>query len=213
MSHVKIGWGGAFLFFCLVTLTLMPAACGGGVSSEHAARQAYMGLDHAVDRALKLAMRGYNAATSAHIPDQSEPGDESGTMVVGGKVDAGESANKVITVTVALDEYSDGVLEDEDGDDLFIFYFTEETEEEEGILPVLDLKLKGMPDGTFDGTLEGHFLMEGDLDGRVTLDLQIEGVLEEVAGSDGEIRRKPGTVTVIGTATSRYGEFEVSIQL
>ncbi len=209
MIQKKTGWRRTFLLFSLVPFVAGAAACGGGVSSEHAARQAYMGLDKAVDRALKLAMRGYNAATSANIPDQSEPGDESGTMVVGGKVDAGVSANKVMTVTVALDEYSDGVLEDEDGDDLFIVYFTDEDDD----LPVLDLKLKGIPNGTFDGTFEGPFFMEGDLEGRVTLVLEIEGSLEEIEGSDGDIRRKPGTVTVIGTATSRYGEFDVSIQL
>ncbi len=212
MSTVEMRLGIVFqsCIVLLFALLVLPACGTKEVASDHAARQAYLGLDGAVDRALRLAMRGYNEAVSANIPDQTEAGDESGSMVVGGKVDAGVSANKVITVTVALEEYSDGALEDEDGEDLFVVYYTDAEGDD---LPVLDLKLKNIPNGTFDGTLEGWFSMEGDLEGDVTLKLELAGSLEEIEGSDGEIRREPGTVTVVGTATSRYGEFEVDISL
>jgi hypothetical protein len=184
-------------------------ACGQGeVSNEHNARQAYLGLDTAIDRAMQLGMAGYNAATSANIPDQTADGDASGTMVVGGKVDAGVSANKEMELDVALDDYSDGALEDEDGRALHIVYQTDEDD-----LPVLSLSLRDMPDGTFTGTFRGRFLMEGDLEGEVSLDLDVSGDLEEVPDGDGAIRRKRGTISVTGTATSRYGTYDVDVSL
>jgi hypothetical protein len=197
------------LSFSLACAAVLLLACGEGeVSNEHNARQAYLGLDAAIDRAMQLGMAGYNAATSANIPDQTGEGDASGTMVVGGKVDAGVSANKEMELVVALDDYSDGALEDEDGGALHIVYQTDEDD-----LPALGLSLRNMPNGTFTGTFRGRFSMEGDLEGEVTLDLAVSGEIEEVPESDGDIRRKRGTITVTGTATSRYGTSEVDVSL
>ncbi|WAS91814.1 hypothetical protein [Nannocystis punicea] len=64
-----------------------------------------------MDRALKLGFDGFNAASSANIPEQSEPGEAAGLMVVNGKVDQGSSANKGMRLEVSLADYSDGLIE------------------------------------------------------------------------------------------------------
>ena len=99
--------GGAWLLFLL-------AGCGGGVDSDAAARAAYLGLDDMVEEAMNLGFDGFNAATSANIPEQSAMGDESGTLVVTGQVDQGSSPNKEMRLRAALTDYQDVVLvEDE----------------------------------------------------------------------------------------------------
>ena len=89
-------------------------ACGprGAVDNEVAARVAYLGLDRGVDRVIDLGFAGFNAANSANIPEQSDVGDVSGTMIVGGQVDQGASANKGMRLGVTLSAYSDGPVED-----------------------------------------------------------------------------------------------------
>ncbi|HEY8374889.1 MAG TPA: hypothetical protein VIK91_00315 [Nannocystis sp.] len=168
------------------------------VADADAARRAYLGLDVAVDRALKLGFDGFNAASNANIPTQMDVGDKSGTMTVGGKVDQGASNNKEMDLQVTLVGYSDGPVEDMyeivyDGD------------------AVLDLSLRGLPEADLTGTLRGEFTMSGALAGPVALELSITGKTEE--GPDGTIRRKPGTIHVVGTATSDYGVFEIDVGL
>jgi hypothetical protein len=177
------------------------AACGtDGVNDEEAARRAYLGLDRAIDRALKLGFDGYNAATNANIPEQSELGSASGTMVVGGQVDAGVSDNKEMRLLVTLeDDYSDGPVEDE----IEIVY--------NGGPLNLDLSMQGLPNASLTGTFTGTVSMTGGLVGDVTLDLSITGETEE--DPDGNIRRKAGTIRVVGTATSDYGTFDVDVSL
>src|SRR5262245_16428974 len=125
------------------------AACGGGVNSEDDARKAYLGLDNSVDRAITLGFAGFNAASSANIDPQSAGGGVSGTMTVTGQVDQGTSANKGMRLNDALSEYSD------DGQ---VRYNTDQA-----ALPALTINLKGIPNGTLDGSLNGSFMMSGGL--------------------------------------------------
>jgi len=187
---------------CLATLACLGlSSCGEGrVNDEVAARRAYLGLDGAIDRALALGFDGYNAASNANIPEQSDVGDVSGTMVVGGQVDAGVSDNKEMRLEVTLsDDYSDGPVEDE----VDIVY--------NGGPLDLDLSMQGLPDAQLSGSFVGTVVMAGDLMGEVTLDLDITGETEDAG--DGTIQRKPGTIHVLGTAASEYGVFDVDVSL
>ena len=73
------------------------------------------------------------------------------------------------------------------------------------------MTLNNIPNGTFIGDLVGTFLMEGDLEGEVTLDLVFDGELQ-ADGNDGT-ERAPGTTTVTGTAVSGNGTYEVDLTL
>lgn len=193
-----------FYIAALSSLVVLLASCGGGdgVSSEREARAAYLGVDGAIAKALALGMDGFNAATSANIPAQLGEGDVSGTLTVAGQVDAGASANKEMRLTLALVDYQDGVEEGE----LEILYDTMDP------LPALDLSLRGIPDGTFTGTLMGDFHMTGDVAGPVTLELMFAGELEAAAGSDA-VQRVEGTTRITGTATSSAGVFDVDLTI
>jgi hypothetical protein len=182
------------------------------VDSEADARLAYLGLDHAVERAIKLGMAGYNAASSANIPTQSDEGELSGTMTITGQVDQGESNNKTMRLYVALDDYSDTIY-DPDGDveepeplDREVHYWTREDD-----LPYLEMKLSSIPNGTLAGTLTGIFDMGGALAGEVLLELSFTADLEPVPDTDDDIRRVAGSTVVTGTATSVYGVFDVHV--
>lgn len=184
------------------SLSLVIASCGppdDGVADPESARRAYLGLDRAVDRALGLGFDGFNAASNANIPEQTAAGELSGTMVVGGKVDQGASANKEMDLQVTLTDYSDGPVED-----MFDVVY-------DGGPALLDLSLRDLPAGTLTGSFSGEFAMTGELAGTVALDLDITGETEE--GPDGAIRRKPGTIHVTGTATSDYGVFAIDVSL
>ncbi|MEQ9076521.1 MAG: hypothetical protein RLP09_21875 [Sandaracinaceae bacterium] len=187
--------GGACLLFLL-------AGCGGGVDSDAAARAAYLGLDDMVEEAMNLGFDGFNAATSANIPEQSAMGDESGTLVVTGQVDQGSSPNKEMRLRAALTDYQDVVLVE---DELVIVYDSVDAPLE------LDLSLRGVPDGTLQGTLTGALEMTGDITGSVVLDLTIEGDIEPDPMDETRVRRVPGTTSIRGTATSPYGVFEVDV--
>ncbi|MCC6993256.1 MAG: hypothetical protein IT370_01375 [Deltaproteobacteria bacterium] len=183
------------------------AACSDddGVSSTETARRAYLGLDDAVARSLTLGLQGFNAATSANIPAQNGTGTSTGTIVVGGQVDQGMSNNKEMRLTVTLTGYSDGPALTVDGVDIVITYATAPT-----MPAALDLSLRGVPTGTFTGTLIGSFQMTGGLEGEVTLNLMLSGQLE----ADGTgTRRKAGTTHVTGTATSGSGSFDVDLMI
>lgn len=191
------------LFVLLATFALL-TSCGDSdnVSSAREARAAYLGIDGAIEKALALGMDGFNAATSANIPTQSGAGDVAGTIAVGGQVDAGASANKQMRLTLSLMDYEDEVAEGE----LVVGYDTMDP------LPALDLSLRSIPDGTFTGTLAGDFFMEGDLSGPVTLELTLSGEIEATPGTD-NVQRVEGTTSIMGTATSSAGVFNVDLTI
>lgn len=194
------------LFFLLVL-----AACGDGVTDARSARAAYLGLDAAVEKALNLGFKGFNEATSANIPPQATTGDVRGTMDVTGKVDQGASANKGMRLDVALTEYQDfAVILGPGGEeiDLAIVYDTDPD-----ALPHLEAKFANYPNGTFTGSFSGKVRMSGDLRGDVTLDLSFSGETEEDPLDPTRVVRVEGTTRVTGTATSRYGVFEIDLTI
>lgn len=174
--------------------TLFAAGCGEGVGSEEDAERAYQGLDASIDKAIDLGFAGFNAASSANIPDQTTDGDFSGTMTIGGQVDQGASDNKTMSLTEKLVEYSD----DEE-----VVYDTGAT------LPTIDMKLSKIPDGTLDGSLAGTYTMSGLLKGSVKLSLAFSGDLQPGDGT--LVERKPGTTHITGTAESDFGVYDVDI--
>ncbi len=201
-------WKELCLGFLVSVLASLSVGCT-TVDSEDDARLAYLGLDPAVARAVQLGFDGFNAADSANIPAQSDEGDESGEMDVTGQVDQGASANKGMRLDVALTEYSDGPVDDPETEDaeeeLALVYATAEGE------PLgLDLQLKDIPDGDLTGTFAGVVLVDGDIQGELTLDLAISADIE--AGADGqEVQRVEGSTEVTGTATSAAGEYAVDV--
>lgn len=185
-------------------MTFLPilvfAACHPGkVSNSEEAELAYLGLDRAVERALALGLQGYSQASSANIADQEQEGETSGSMVVGGQVDQGSSDNKGLRLDVTLTEYSDTLGDDDEPD---LLYDTE-------VPASLELQLKGMPDGTLDGTFAGTFAMRGVLTGLVELSLTLSGDTEDDGA--GGVRRVEESTTVVGTATSDYGVYDVDL--
>ncbi len=198
----------AVLTLSLFTVGL--SGCGKDISSDEQARRAYLGLDKSVGKALQLGFAGFNAASSANIPAQSGTGDAGGGLTVTGQVDQGSSANKGMRLRVGMTGYTDGevkVSEDEDAVEV-----TYNTTTDTAMQPALNLSLKNIPTGTFDGTLVGTFQMAGDLEGEVTLNLTMNGQLED--DGTGKVRRKAGTTTVTGTAKSgEGGEYQVNVTL
>lgn len=193
-------------------LMLALAACGGNISDEDAAEQAYIGLDQAVERAMNLGFDGFNAADDANIDDQVDEGNLSGTMTVGGQVDQGASDNKGMRLTVVLVDYRDVVLwdlqEPDDGEDDVELEVTYDSLEP---TPELDLSLRDIPDGTLTGSFVGAFALTGELEGEVALDLEISANLEEIPDQAGRTRRVAGSTRVTGTAESAWGTFDVDV--
>lgn len=188
----------------LLLVAAFIVACGPPmVSSEETARRAWLGLDRSVGKSITLGFAGFNAATSANIPSQMTTGDDGGTLTISGKVDQGASANKGMRLEVAMAEYSDGVVSF-DGGTVRVVYATTD-----GALPALDLQLKNIPDGTYSGTLVGGYQMSGDLQGAVQLNLSMAGQLEN--DGTGKVRRKAGSSTITGTATSASGVYQVNV--
>lgn len=192
-------------------IVALATACGPGLSSEDDAQRAYLGLDGSIEKALSLGMQGFREASSANIPTQSGTGDLTGTIVVGGQVDQGASANKGLRLSVTLEDYSDGPviwMEDDREIEVDITYDTRPEQP-----ATLNLSLRDIPDGTFTGTLVGEFLMSGDLEGTVTLNLAFSGDLESDSEGQGP-RRVIGSTTVIGTATATNGSsFEINLTI
>jgi hypothetical protein len=180
-----------------LALGLGALGCSDDVGSEEDARRAYIGLDGSVDKAMQLGFQGYNLASSANIDPQTTNGAKAGTLTVSGKVDQGASDNKTMTLSEAMKGYSD------DGE---ITYNTDAA-----ALPLIDLKLSKIPDGTINGTLVGSFSMSGPLEGSVKLTLTITGELQPTAADPMKIERKPGTTTIKGTAESDYGTYDVNV--
>lgn len=183
------------LLLSLAALVSAASGCGDGVSSEEKARQAYLGLDASIDKAIGLGFSGFNAASSANIPDQKGSGAITGTMVIGGKVDQGASSNKTMSLTEALTDYCD------DGEHT---YDTGDT------LPTLDMKLSKIPTGTLTGSLTGEYSVTGNIEGLVTLSLTFTGDLQPTSDGTG-VERKPGTTHVTGTAESDYGTYAIDV--
>lgn len=188
------------VFFIPTALAALLCAtgCGDGVSSEEKAREAYQGLDASIDKAISLGFKGFNAASSANIPEQSGAGAVTGTMTIAGKVDQGASSNKTMSLTEELVDYCD------DGKHTY--------NTDPGALPTLDMKLSKIPTGTLDGTLAGTFSLTGDIEGPVTLDLGFSGDLQTTSDGTG-VERKPGSTHVTGTAESDYGTYDVDVTL
>ena len=183
------------LLLSLAALVSAASGCGDGISSEETARQAYLGLDASIDKAIGLGFSGFNAASSANIPDQKGSGAITGTMVIGGKVDQGASSNKTMSLTEALTDYCD------DGEHT---YDTGDT------LPTLDMKLSKIPTGTLTGSLTGEYSVTGNIEGLVTLSLTFTGDLQPTSDGTG-VERKPGTTHVTGTAESDYGTYAIDV--
>lgn len=191
------------------TLFTLLAGCASAVSSEEEAELAYLGLDDAIGKAMDLGFDGFNGADSANIAQQETTGAITGTLLVNGQVDQGSSDNKGMRLTLALDEYCDFVdLDAGDEREISVTYWTDP----DRALPALDLQLRDIPDGTFDGTLAGAFGMEGDIVGDVLIAVGIEGRIE--SDGAGGTRRESGSTAIVGTATGPSGHsYDIDITL
>jgi hypothetical protein len=189
----------------IALVTVASLSCGPAqVSSDELARRAWLGLDGVLTKSLTLGFAGFNAASSANIPPQMTTGDDGGTLTISGQVDQGNSANKGMRLRVATTDYTDGAFTPDGGMPMQVRYSTAAD-----ALPSLDLQLRGIPDGTFSGSLKGGFSMKGDLTGTVQLDVSVAGPLEN--DGSGKPRRKAGATMVTGTATSGAGTFQISV--
>ncbi len=196
--------------FVAVPVLLLSASlvgCGDEVSSDEQARRAYLGLDKSIEKSLQLGFAGFNAASSANISPQTTNGDTTGTLTVSGQVDQGSLANKGMRLRVGMTNYSDGTVTVDDE----TVKITYQTATATTAQPALDLSLRNIPNGTFTGTLVGAFQMSQDLEGEVTLNLSMSGMIED--DGTGKVRRKAGSTTVTGTAKSGDGEYQVNVTL
>jgi hypothetical protein len=207
----------------LVGAALALVACGGdeGIDSNEAARRAYLGLDPSIPQSLQLGFDGFNAASSANIAPQMTVGEDSGTLTITGQVDQGASDNKGMRLYVGMVDYSQGpftvtVNEGADNEETLTVDLTYNTSAVQLEQPYLNLTLRNIPTGTFDGTLTGVYHVTGDLEPEepfeadVTLMLTFAGTLVDIGG--GATGRAPGT-TVTGTATSGDGVYDVNLVL
>jgi hypothetical protein len=179
---------------------MLGAACGNGnsVNSDEQARRAYLGLDKSVSKSLALGFQGYNAATNANIPTETASGDATGMLTITGRVDRGNPAQVSMGLDVGMTMYSDGkIMVDSKGDTITVSYATNSAAQ-----PSLSLKLNASAGDTLTGSLLGDYTMSGDLQGTVSLNLQING---KFSGTAPNVMRVPGSTTVTGTATNSSG--------
>jgi hypothetical protein len=174
------------------------ACSGGGVNSNDAAKAAYLGLDESIDKAIGLGFAGFNAASSANIPNETTSGDISGTMTVNGQVDQGVSANRQMRLNETLTTYADV----DGGSSQGIVYNIADAGP-----ATLDMSLQGIPNGTVAGSLNGTYAMSGTLQGNVTLTVNFNGTLQP---TDGGVERVPGHTQITGTATSGNGTYTIN---
>ena len=196
----------------LMLVTALFGACSDGddIDSNEEARRAYFGLDASIEKSLQLGFAGFNAASSANIDPQMMAGDEAGMLTITGQVDQGASANKGMRLHVGMVAYDDGEIVFDDSDHTVDVVF--DTDADPATQPALDMQLKGIPDGTLDGTLVGVYGMSGDIEGEATLDLTFSGQLMDVG--NGDTARAPGTTHVTGTFdVTDGGTFVVDITL
>jgi hypothetical protein len=192
-------------------LVLGAAACSSDqIDSDEAARRAYLGLDESIAKSLTLGFAGFNAATSANIPDQNGVGILGGSLVITGQVDQGSSANKGMRLHVGMVGYTDGaVVIDGESQSINVTY---DTSTDLSLQPFLNLSLKNIPTGTLEGTLMGVYQMTGDIVGETTLNVTFSGTLQD--DGTGKVIRAPGTTTVTGTATSGSdGLYQIDVTL
>ena len=180
---------------------LVFACSSSGVDSTETAKQAYLGLDESIDKAITLGFKGYNDSTNANIPTETAPGDVSGTMAVTGQVDHGVSTNKVMNLQETLTTYSDT--------DAGVIYDTSSDAGTDGAPAALGMTLQNVPTGTMSGSLDGTYGMSGALEGLVTLSVTFNSDLE--ANDAGGVERKPGTTHITGTAVSGNGTYQIDV--
>lgn len=205
------------LSLCSV-LALGAAACGDDdpINSNETARRAYLGLDPSIEKSLQLGFDGFNAASSANIDPQEDVGDDTGSLLITGQADQGESDNKGFRLYVGMVDYSDGeftvvINEGTDDEQEVTVHLTYDTSETETDRPYLDIDLRNFPDGTLEGTLTGDYFLSGDIEGTVTLDLTFDGLTEDIG--NGDVGRVVGSTSVTGTATSGDGLYEVDLTI
>ena len=184
-----------------VLAILLLSCSSGGVDSTDAAKQAYLGLDESIDKAISLGFKGFNDATNANIPTEQTTGDVSGTISVTGQVDQGVSANKQMRLLETLTDYSDT--------DAGIVYDTSSDAGTDGAPAALGMSLQGVPNGSLTGSLDGTYGMSGALKGTVTLSVSFTGSLEP--SDAGGVERKPGSTHITGTATSGSGTYAIDV--
>jgi hypothetical protein len=113
---------------------------------------------------------------------------------------------------IAMVDYTDGdVVIKQDGKDDVLVNITYDTNPDVTLQPFLNLKLAGIPDGTFTGTLIGTYSMEGDIEGSVDLNLSFAGKL--MPNGTGGTTRAPLMTTVTGTAKAGDGTYDVNLTL
>ena len=195
----------------LLAYILASAACGSddGVSSDEEARRAYLGLDPSIEKSIALGFAGFNAASSANIPEQMTMGMESGTLKINGQVDQGSSANKGMRLRVGMVDYDDGDFPIDDKG--HVANITYDTDLMVDLQPALDMMLKNIPDGTFTGTLVGTYHLTGDIEGDCDLNLTFSGAI--MSNGQGGTQRTPGSTTVTGTAKSGDGTYNVNVKI
>ncbi len=197
-------------FAMTLVFLLGAAACGDdGVDSDEEARRAYLGLDQSIGKSIKLGFDGFNAASSANIDPQMTTGTTAGTLVITGQADQGASPNKTMRLRVGMVDYTDGVIDLADEEDIEIIY---DTDADMATQPYLEMKLQNIPTGTLSGTLTGTYHMDGDIIGDVTLNVMFNGQLMDLGNMD--VGRVPGSTTVTGTATNPDGgTYDISLML
>jgi hypothetical protein len=192
-------------------IVLFAACANHNVNNEESAQRAYLGLDHAVDRAMNLGFAGFNAASSANIPPQTGMGDVAGTMTVSGQVDHGASSNRQMRLQTDLAGYEDVVPVAAGSSDASMTHLVYDTGGDAGAPPALGFSMMNVPNGTFTGSWTGSVAMSGDLMGIVMLNLMFAGNLQPSPTDATMIQRVPGSTHITGTVTSPYGTYTVDL--
>ena len=205
--------------FIYVVMCLTAIGCSDDedIDSDEAARRAYLALDGSIEKSIALGFAGFNAASSANIDPQMGTGTSAGTITITGKVDSGSSANKGMRLEIGMVDYDDGKVAYNDDNDMVHVIFNTSTDLT--LQPSFDLQLKNFPNGTLEGTLtagdlmNGVYVLSGDLEGELTLNLTVMGTT--MAGAvAGDVVRVPGATTITGTATnSDGGVYNISITI
>jgi len=199
-----------YVLLCLTALTAAACSDDDEIDSNEAARRAYLALDGSIAKSINLGFTAFNKASSANIEPEGTTGNAAGTIAVDGQIDQGMSANKGMRLYVALVDYDDGPVPYNDGNDTVHVIF--DTSTDMTSQPYLSLMFQNFPNGTLSGTLApngttadaGVYILDGDLEGKLTLNLTIAG--PTMAGANaGEVVRVPNMTTVMGTATNSDG--------
>jgi hypothetical protein len=196
MRNLRIALGNASLLMVVATVV----GCGNGdsVTSDEQARRAYLGLDKSISKSLALGFAGYNAASNANIPTEMAAGDVTGSLTITGHVDQGNPSQASMGLAAAMTMYSDGkIVVDDKNNTITVTYATDTATP-----PSLSLKLNSSSGNTLTGSLDGVYAMSGDMQGTVTLSLQLNGTF---SGTAPNVTRVAGSTTVTGTAVNSSG--------